>query len=68
MTHTVTAPEPASKPKRPVLPHLLRILALPIVLFWIAIAVLVNVVAPPSSRSSARCTRPPQWRPKMRRR
>ncbi|KDE96817.1 membrane protein [Mycolicibacterium aromaticivorans JS19b1 = JCM 16368] len=46
MTHTVTAPEPASKPKRPVLPHLLRILALPIVLFWIAIAVLVNVVAP----------------------
>jgi putative drug exporter of the RND superfamily len=46
MTHTVTAPEPASKPKRPVVPHLIRILALPIVLFWIAMAVLVNVVAP----------------------
>ncbi|WP_431237893.1 RND family transporter [Mycolicibacterium aichiense] len=46
MTHTVTAPEPASPPKRPVVPHLLRILALPIILFWIAMAVLVNVVAP----------------------
>ncbi|MEZ0356087.1 RND family transporter [Mycobacterium sp. SA01] len=46
MTHTVTAPEPASAPKRPVVPHLLRILALPIILFWIAMAVLVNVVAP----------------------
>ncbi|KAA0111261.1 RND family transporter [Mycolicibacterium sp. P1-5] len=46
MTHTVTAPEPVSKPKRPAVPHLLRILALPIVLFWIAVAVLVNVVAP----------------------
>jgi RND superfamily putative drug exporter len=46
MTHTVTAPEPASKPKRPFFPHLLRILALPIILFWIAMAVLVNVVAP----------------------
>ena len=47
MTHTVTAPESASRPKRPVVPHLIRILALPIILFWIAIAVLVNVVAPP---------------------
>ena len=46
MTHTTTVPEPASKPKRPVLPHLIRILSLPIILFWIAIAVLVNVVAP----------------------
>lgn len=47
MTHTVTAPESASRPKRPVVPHLIRILALPIILFWLAIAVLVNVVAPP---------------------
>ncbi|NTY61300.1 RND family transporter [Mycolicibacterium sphagni] len=46
MTHSVTAPESASRPKRPVVPHLIRILALPIILFWIAIAVLVNVVAP----------------------
>lgn len=46
MTHTITAPESASRPKRPVVPHLIRILALPIILFWIAIAVLVNVVAP----------------------
>ncbi len=46
MTPTVTAPEPTSPAKRPVIPHLIRILSLPIVLFWIAIAVLVNVVAP----------------------
>ncbi|BBY63604.1 MMPL/RND family transporter [Mycolicibacterium helvum] len=46
MTHTVTAAESASKPKRPAVPHLIRILAWPIVLFWVAIAVLVNVVAP----------------------
>ncbi len=46
MTHTVAAPEPASPAKRPVIPHLIRVLSLPIVLFWIAIAVLVNVVAP----------------------
>ncbi|MBB3748429.1 RND superfamily putative drug exporter [Mycolicibacterium sp. BK634] len=46
MTHTVTAPEPASKPKRPALPRLIRILAWPIILFWLAVAVLVNVVAP----------------------
>ena len=32
--------------KRPVIAHSLRILAVPIVLFWIAIAVLVNVIAP----------------------
>ncbi len=47
MTHTIAEPESTSRPKRPVVPpHLLRILALPIVLFWIAIAVLVNVIAP----------------------
>ncbi|EHB55444.1 Transport protein [Mycolicibacterium rhodesiae JS60] len=46
MTHTVTAPESASKPKRPIVPHLIRILAIPIVLFWIAVAVGVNVIAP----------------------
>ncbi len=46
MTHTVTAPESGSSAKRPVLPHLIRILAVPIVLFWIAVAVGVNVLAP----------------------
>ncbi|AQT78220.1 hypothetical protein B1R94_01680 [Mycolicibacterium litorale] len=46
MTHTTTAPEASSGAKRPVLPHLIRILALPIVLFWIAVAVAVNVLAP----------------------
>ena len=32
--------------KRPVIAHSLRILAVPIILFWIAVAVLVNVIAP----------------------
>ncbi len=46
MTHAITEPETAGTPKRPVVPHLIRILALPIVLFWIVVAVLVNVLAP----------------------
>ncbi|WP_445168130.1 MMPL/RND family transporter [Mycolicibacterium sp. Dal123E01] len=46
MTHTVTEPGPTAKPKRSTVPHLIRILAWPIILFWIAMAVLVNVVAP----------------------
>jgi RND superfamily putative drug exporter len=46
MTHAVTEPESTSRPKRPVIPHLIRILALPIILFWIVVAVLVNVLAP----------------------
>ena len=41
MTATATRHE-----KRPVIAHGLRILAVPIVLFWIAVAVLVNVIAP----------------------
>jgi RND superfamily putative drug exporter len=47
MTNTSTEPESVSRPKRPAVPNLIRILALPIVLFWIAIAVLVNVIALP---------------------
>ena len=46
MTHAITEPETAGTPKRAFVPHLIRILALPIVLFWIAVAVLVNVMAP----------------------
>ena len=46
MTHAITEPESTSKPKRAFLPHLIRILAWPIVLFWIVVAVLVNVIAP----------------------
>jgi putative drug exporter of the RND superfamily len=46
MTHAITEPETAGTPKRAVVPHLIRILALPIVLFWIVVAVLVNVLAP----------------------
>ncbi|WP_029114471.1 RND family transporter [Mycobacterium sp. URHB0044] len=41
MTDTATAHQ-----KRPVFAHALRILALPIILFWILFAVLVNVIAP----------------------
>ena len=47
MTHTLPAAEPTSaQPKRPFVAHALRILALPIILFWILFAVLVNVIAP----------------------
>ena len=43
-----TPPQPPTtgKQKRPVVAHILRILAVPIVLFWIAVAVRVNVIAP----------------------
>jgi putative drug exporter of the RND superfamily len=41
MTNTVPQQE-----NRAFLPHLIRILALPIVLFWIVVAVLVNVLTP----------------------
>jgi RND superfamily putative drug exporter len=41
MTNTVTRHE-----KRPVIAHSLRILAVPIILFWIVVAVGVNVLAP----------------------
>jgi RND superfamily putative drug exporter len=46
MTHAVTEPETTGAPKRAVIPHLIRILAIPIVLFWVFVAVLVNVMAP----------------------
>ena len=38
--------EPKTRPKRPYLPHAIRLFAIPIILFWVAIAVLVNVIAP----------------------
>lgn len=46
MTHTTTAPGSPKSAKRPALPHLIRILALPIILFWVVVAVAVNVLAP----------------------
>src|SRR6201991_419467 len=47
MTHTLPPAEPtAETPRRPFVPRLIRILALPIIPFWIAVAVLVNVIAP----------------------
>ncbi|MCI4674323.1 MMPL/RND family transporter [Candidatus Mycolicibacterium alkanivorans] len=47
MTRTMPPAEPTvAQPRRPFLAHGLRILALPIVLFWVGIAVLVNVIAP----------------------
>ena len=45
MTDTATAANTRHE-KRPVIAHSLRILALPIILFWIAVAVIVNVIAP----------------------
>ncbi|WP_020102807.1 MMPL family transporter [Mycobacterium sp. 360MFTsu5.1] len=46
MTDTLeTQHKPAEK--RPKFAHALRILSVPIILFWLAIAVLVNVIAPP---------------------
>src|SRR4051812_25209083 len=46
MSRPAATAEPAGAQKHPVLPHAIRILALPIVLAWLAIAVLVNVIAP----------------------
>jgi len=53
MTHAMPGQAPAEnpseatqRPKRPYLPHAIRIFSLPIVLFWIVVAVLVNVMAP----------------------
>jgi RND superfamily putative drug exporter len=46
MTHATPPAETDQHPKRAFVPHLLRILAVPIVLFWVFVAVVVNVVAP----------------------
>jgi RND superfamily putative drug exporter len=49
MTHATpseTPVETTDHPKRPYLPHTIRILAVPIILFWIAVAAIVNVIAP----------------------
>ncbi|MDT5010012.1 MAG: putative drug exporter of the superfamily, partial [Mycobacterium sp.] len=46
MTHTLPAAEAAAREGRPFFPRMLRILAVPIILFWIAFAVVVNVAAP----------------------
>jgi RND superfamily putative drug exporter len=46
MTHATPVAETTEHPKRPYLPHLLRLLSIPIVLFWIVVAVIVNVIAP----------------------
>ena len=44
---TDTAASTATKhTRRPVIAHSLRIFAVPIILFWIAVAVIVNVIAP----------------------
>ena len=52
MTHATPPDSPAAptetteRPKRPYFPHLIRLLSIPIVLFWIVVAVIVNVIAP----------------------
>ena len=50
MTHATPIDTPAEAtdhPKRPYLPHLIRLLSIPIVVFWVFVAVIVNVIAPP---------------------
>ena len=37
MTHAIAEAETTGEPKRPFFAHMLRILAVPIVLFWIAV-------------------------------
>jgi RND superfamily putative drug exporter len=32
--------------RRPILPHAIRVLAVPIILFWVLVTVVVNTVAP----------------------
>jgi putative drug exporter of the RND superfamily len=46
MTHAIAPAETDEHPKRPVFPHALRILAVPIVVVWVFVAVVVNVIAP----------------------
>jgi putative drug exporter of the RND superfamily len=46
MTHAIAPAETDEHPRRPFFPHTLRILAVPIVVFWVFVAVVVNVIAP----------------------
>ena len=46
LTETAPVPAPGATPKRPLLPHAIRILSVPILLFWIGFTVLVNLIAP----------------------
>jgi RND superfamily putative drug exporter len=46
MTHVVAPAETVEHPKRSFFPHMLRILSVPIVVFWVFVAVVVNVIAP----------------------
>ena len=34
------------QPSRPFIPHTIRVLAVPIILFWVFVAVIVNTIAP----------------------
>ena len=36
-----------SRPGRPIVPRLIRILAIPIILFWVLLAVALGMVTPP---------------------
>jgi RND superfamily putative drug exporter len=46
MTHATQPAETDEHPKRPLFPHTIRLFAVPIILFWVFVAVVVNVVAP----------------------
>jgi putative drug exporter of the RND superfamily len=43
---TGSTTEPAGRPHRPFIPHMIRIFAVPILLIWVFITVLVNVAVP----------------------
>jgi putative drug exporter of the RND superfamily len=44
--HTADTQTTAAKPHRPFIPHVIRILAIPIILGWVALTVVVNVAVP----------------------
>src|SRR6201999_3586744 len=43
---TADAQSTAAKPHRPFIPHFIRIFAIPIILGWVALTVIVNVAVP----------------------
>ena len=45
MTHTA-GPAGLERPHRPFIPHVIRLFAIPIILGWVALTVLVNVAVP----------------------
>ncbi len=66
MTSSPAAHAKNDRGHRPYFAHAQRILSIPVVLFWIAFAVVVNVIAPQLEVVGELTRR--RWRPKTRRR